>query len=1078
MKIAGYKPAQIILLAVMLEACETSRAQTSWAAAANGNWNTAASWSPAVVPGVGTNASIIVAGTYTVTYNSAMSAGSIASLTLGSNTSIPTLTLTAAGFNVAGTTTFVDTSAEVINVNSGGVMTNGTLAMTSRNAVVNVNNGGILTNGTTQVANNNSVDGANILKINSGATANLGAVTIGRHTQSSSDGLIIAGGTVSASSIDVKIRNSYANMAVSGGTVTNAGSLRLGTGSAMAGREIRYSQTGGTVGCAGTVDLAVAGSYTVWFSVLNAGSTFYADGIRIFPNAVSSAVARLTNSGNMYLGAGGFKVLNTSSGSYTVTLNDQSVLGATADWAANVNMVAPSGTITFKAADAAGTAHNLTLTNPISGGASLTKSGGGTLTLLGANTYAGNTTVGAGLLVLGNASALPKATALTLGGSGSIGGPVTFQSGTSLKPTGIFTITGNLTLTSAKLFLDLANVTTPGGGGNDLISISGGSLTLSGVSTISPNYLNGALTNGTYTLISGGSSTTGSAANLAWSGPTGARQTVSLNMSTPGTVLLNVSGSLPASLVWQGTNGNNWDLTTTNWLNGNAADKFFNVDSVMFNDSSTNGSVTVISTVQSGSIIVSNTTTSYTLSGGNITGGSSLFKYGTGLLTVSSSNSFSGGTVINGGTIIFTNDVANVSGLGSGAITLNDGTLTMFDSAATANNAAWNLIVPASASGNLNADSRCNLSGSLTGGGTFNFNVTGTQTALLGDWSAFSGKINVTGGGEFRVLNFSGYPNAAINFSNNVTADFQGAVDPNGTTLAIGELSGISSSKLLGGFATNGEVLTWNIGGLNTDATFAGQIAEQNTNAITAINKTGTGTWTLTGSNTFSGGMTVSEGTLQVNNTNGSATGTNQVFVATSATLSGSGIIGGLTAFDDGAILAPGNGVGTLTINNELDLSDLTVLQFGLGTNSDKVVVSGNLVLGGQLNITNTGGFGTGTYTLFTYGGALTLGNLTVAAAPAGFICAISTSTSGQINLIVTRPQFNAVGSGTGGVVMSGSGGAPNGIYYVLSSTNIALPLNLWTRLATNQFDASGIFNFTNVLNPDTPENFYQLQLP
>ena len=87
MKIAGYKPAQIILLAVMLGACETSRAQTSWAAAANGNWNTAASWSPAVVPGVGTNASIIVAGTYTVTYNSAMSAGSIASLTLGSNTS-------------------------------------------------------------------------------------------------------------------------------------------------------------------------------------------------------------------------------------------------------------------------------------------------------------------------------------------------------------------------------------------------------------------------------------------------------------------------------------------------------------------------------------------------------------------------------------------------------------------------------------------------------------------------------------------------------------------------------------------------------------------------------------------------------------------------------------------------------------------------------------------------------------------------------------------------------------------------------------------------------------------------------
>src|ERR1035437_815470 len=341
MKIAGYKPAQIILLAVMLGACETSRAQTSWAAAANGNWNTAASWSPAVVPGVGTNASIIVAGTYTVTYISTMSAGSIASLTLGSATL--TLNLTAAGFNVAGASTFVDSSVETINVNSSGVMTNGTLAMTSRNAVMNVNNGGILTNSPTQVANNNSIDASAQLKINSGAIANLGNVTVGRHTQSSTLGLNIAGGTVSASSIDVGIRNSYANMVVSGGTVTNTGNLRLGTGTATAGREIRYNQTGGTVGCAGTVDLAVAASYTVWFSVLNAGSTFYADGIRIFPNAVSSAVARLTNSGNVYLGASGFKVLNTSAGSYTMALNDQSVLGATADWAANVNMVAPSG---------------------------------------------------------------------------------------------------------------------------------------------------------------------------------------------------------------------------------------------------------------------------------------------------------------------------------------------------------------------------------------------------------------------------------------------------------------------------------------------------------------------------------------------------------------------------------------------------------------------------------------------------------------------------------------------------------------------------------------------------------------
>ncbi len=231
----------------------SAHAQTSWASAASGNWNTAGSWSPAIVPGVGTNATISVAGTYTVTYDSPMAAASIAALTLGSST--VTLNLSAAGFNVAGTTTFVDSSTETVNINSGGVMINNTLAMNSRGAMVNVNSGGILTNNTTQVANNNSVDGSCELKINSGAVASLGTVTIGRHSESSSLGLNISSGTVSAKSIDVGTMNSYANMIVSGGTLTNSGSLRLGTGASSSNREMRYRQTGGTVSCAGTMDL-------------------------------------------------------------------------------------------------------------------------------------------------------------------------------------------------------------------------------------------------------------------------------------------------------------------------------------------------------------------------------------------------------------------------------------------------------------------------------------------------------------------------------------------------------------------------------------------------------------------------------------------------------------------------------------------------------------------------------------------------------------------------------------------------------------------------------------------------------
>ena len=729
---------------------------------------------------------------------------------------------------------------------------------------------------------------------------------------------------------------------------------------------------------------------------------------------------------------------------------------------------------------------------------SLIKIGSGTLTLGGANSYSGQTVVSNGTLVVNGNTGTNSLIVVNgiLGGSGAIGGGVTLYSGNTISPgtdinpgtVGTLTITNGLTLTNATLYFDLVSSTTAGNGVNDLISLVGGALVLSGTNTVAPNLLNGFLSPGTYTLISGGSSTIGGAANLAWAGATGTRQAFSFDTTTtPGSVFLNVVGPPPATLVWSGTNGSAWNLNNTvNWLNGGAADKFFSLDAVIFNDASTNSNVAISGIVQPGQVTVTNSILNYNLGGGVLGGSGQLVKNGSGTLTLGGSNSFSGGTFINGGAIVLSNDVANQFGFGSGAVTLNGGTLTMHDDASTSNSSFWNLIVPVNFTGTLNADSRCDLRGSLTGGGVLNFHVPSTNTILDGDWSAFNGTISVTSGGssgDFRVNNFSGYPDAMISLGDKVNAYFIGAVDPDGTTLQIGELSGTNSSLLLGG-ATAGNIFTWQVGGQNTDATFAGQIAEQNTNAITAIEKIGSGTWTLTGSNSFSGGLTVSDGTLQVNNTTGSATGTNQLFVASGATFSGTGIIGGLTAFDDNAILAPGIGgtsgslSGTLTINNELDLSDLTVLQFGLGTNSDKVVVSGNLVLGGQLNIINTGGFGVGTYTLFTYGGTLTLGNLSIATAPAGFVCTVSTSTAGQVNLVVTRLQFNTVSAGAGGLVMSGSGGPLNGNYYVLESTNLALPLNLWTRIVTNQFDDAGNFSFTNALNHGTPQSFYQLQLP
>jgi hypothetical protein len=66
----------------------------------------------------------------------------------------------------------------------------------------------------------------------------------------------------------------------------------------------------------------------------------------------------------------------------------------------------------------------------------------------------------------------------------------------------------------------------------------------------------------------------------------------------------------------------------------------------------------------------------------------------------------------------------------------------------------------------------------------------------------------------------------------------------------------------------------------------------------------------------------------------------------------------------------------------------------------------------------------------------------------------------------------------SGGLVLSGTGGVSNGIYNVLASTNVALPLNRWTPVATNQFNSSGNFIFTNAVQTNSPQRFFLLQIP
>jgi autotransporter-associated beta strand protein len=177
-------------------------------------------------------------------------------------------------------------------------------------------------------------------------------------------------------------------------------------------------------------------------------------------------------------------------------------------------------------------------------------------------------------------------------------------------------------------------------------------------------------------------------------------------------------------------------------------------------------------------------------------------------------------------------------------------------------------------------------------------------------------------------------------------------------------------------------------------------------NDAAGLVKKGQGTLTIFNSNGYTNDTQVLQGRLSIRNTTGSATGSSKVSVFPQCIISGDGTIGGSLWVASGGVLEPGvAGPGTLTISNQLVLDDAT-LKFDLGVNSDQLVAGGDLTLGGTLAITNSGGFGPGTYTLITYGGALTVGSLLVTAAPSGYDYTISTNTPGQINLLVALPPL------------------------------------------------------------------------
>jgi len=176
---------------------------------------------------------------------------------------------------------------------------------------------------------------------------------------------------------------------------------------------------------------------------------------------------------------------------------------------------------------------------------------------------------------------------------------------------------------------------------------------------------------------------------------------------------------------------------------------------------------------------------------------------------------------------------------------------------------------------------------------------------------------------------------------------------------------------------------------------------------------------------------------------------------------------------------------GVLSDTTNLALPASTTQNFVLGTNSSTIAVTGNLTLDSTLNISSGAGFTATNYTLFTYTGSLSAAPV-LGATPTGFegyTYALNTSTAGEVVLVVSPPpppsfSTSSFVSSNGSLIFSGTGGVINGAYYVLTATNIALPLNQWLPVATNHFDGSGNFIFTNAAQTNVPQTYFLLEIP
>ncbi|EEC0468121.1 autotransporter outer membrane beta-barrel domain-containing protein [Salmonella enterica subsp. enterica] len=882
----------------------------------------------------------------------------------------------------------------------------GTLILNAENTYTGgttISDGTLIANNVEALGTGNVTDNAT-LELNTGGDFTNNISGSGQVVKSGDETLTLSGA------------NSYTGgTTISGGTLVASNVEALGTGDITDNATLELNAGGDFANnIGGTGSVVKSGDKTLTLSGSNTytGGTTISGGTLVATNVEALGTGNVTDNATLELSTGGDFANNIGGTGSVVKSGDETLTLSGANSYTGGTTIS-GGTLVASNVEALGTGDvtdNATLElntggdfdNAISGSGQVVKSGDKTLTLSGANSYSGATTISGGTLIATHVNALgtgaiDNRASLLLDASGQFtvtdlttesGGNTEIGAGSTLQATTLTqksdsTLTINLNSNTADPVIHAASQ----------VSLAG-TLDITGVGDVLDSDPASTDDLDTFTLIASDKTIAGDFEKLTVAGmdadladfitvdgridDTGKQYELTTALTwyadrddavtdAHGTFnLTNADGSFAVNTVLENVDATLDPASATGWdgtslIKQGAGTLILNAENTYTGGTTISGGTLVATNVDAlGSGDVTDDATLELNTGGTfdnaISGSGQVVKSGDGALTLSGANSYSGGTLISDGTLV----ASNVEALGTGDVT---------DNATLALNTGGTFDNAISGSGKVekSGDDALTLSGANTyTGGT-----------LISDGTLVASNVEVLGTGDVTndavlELNTGGDFDNAISGSGQVvksgdeTLTLSGANSyTGGTTISGGTLVATNVEALGTGDVTNNATLELNTGGdFTNNISGSGQVV-----------KSGDETLTLSGSNTYTGGTTINDGTLVATSVEalGSGDVTNDAVLALNTggdfanniggtgsvvksgdetlTLSGSNTYTGGTLISSGTLVA--NDVNALGTG---DVTDNATLALNTGGDFDNAISgSGNVVKSGADTLTLSG---------------------------------------------------------------------------------------------------------------------------